>query len=138
MSKQNEPTQAFLTSVALLVDNLRLTETKTVYDDFPELSRFLFYLECVLSFGLKSGFFSSYTLWDFLCNLNRCIPNVDDLLEEARHSIDTDTGRARVFLRISLNDSFLASYLSALTFNRSLVKYNFLCQQGNFELSQFS
>eukprot|EP01126_Amoeba_proteus_P052590 TRINITY_DN6362_c0_g3_i3.p1 TRINITY_DN6362_c0_g3~~TRINITY_DN6362_c0_g3_i3.p1 ORF type:complete len:102 (+),score=7.96 TRINITY_DN6362_c0_g3_i3:157-462(+) len=52
------------------------------------------------------------------------MPGVDDNIIfslQDRTSVVTDIGRARVFLRISLNTASLATYLTALTCNISIL-----------------
>jgi hypothetical protein len=94
--KSENVIRQFLASVDALIQYFSLTDTRIVYEDFPQLTQVLYNLEKILQFGLKNGnhlfyqdqhttgFFTTYTLWDLLTCLSSCVPNVADVLKEAR------------------------------------------------------
>jgi len=93
-----------------------------IFEDLPALNETLFHLEAILVHGLRQPFFGSVSLWDFVCNVERCLPGTKDVITTSRTTAKTGHGRSRLFIRLALNDKSLADYLSALVWDEKITR----------------
>merc|ERR1712137_1454815 len=77
---------------------------KVFFDDDSRALRLTYVLEKVSAMGLKKGVFGRTTVWDYLKNIDNCLPGSQSPLEWIVSSAKSDIGLVRVFYRHTLNE----------------------------------
>eukprot|EP00727_Mastigamoeba_balamuthi_P012454 m51a1_g7831 hypothetical protein (496) ;mRNA; f:164343-166232 len=87
-----------------------------VSSDDPRARRLLRALERALCHGLRprSLWSARCALWDVLVRLPDCLPRGSDRVDRARRAAATPAGRARVLLRVALNEGDAGDCVAAL------------------------
>ena len=75
-----------------IVEGAATDTTKVYFEDDTRVLRLCFVLEKISHFGLKSGMFSRVTVWDYLKNLDKCLPGSQSPLEWVTSSAKTEIG----------------------------------------------
>tara|TARA_R110002050_G_scaffold42687_5_gene102637 strand:+ start:254 stop:874 length:621 start_codon:yes stop_codon:yes gene_type:complete len=98
----------------------------TLFQDHPHAARLCYTLEKILSHGLRdTAVFGKTYFWNYVKNLNVCLPSTSSTLESIRDMTSSTCGRGRLFLRMALNERALADYMSALVWNASLTEKHY-------------
>lgn len=104
------------------------TQSKEVVilDDTPHAAELCFILEKILQHGIKErGLFGigMTVFWEFLEKLEECVPRgeCEEVLSICKDCSNTSVGRARIFIKASLNSNSFSDYISALSWNTSLL-----------------
>jgi len=89
--------------------------------DTPNVLSFVYCLEQILSHGLKDvSFFGTTYLWNYLENIDKCLPGTQKTLKIVKELSKTDIGRGRTFIRVAMNEDCLAEYLNGLWWNKEI------------------
>lgn len=94
------------------------------FEDNHRALKLCLILEQILSHKLASmHIFQKTTFWDFVKHLPACLPSkeIQEKIAEIEEMDKSDIGRARLFLRVALNDGALHEFLSALIWNQEIL-----------------
>ena len=75
-----------------IVEGVASEPEKVFFEDDTRVLRLCFILEKISHYGLKTGMFSRASVWDYLKNLDKCLPGSQSPLEWVTSSAKSDIG----------------------------------------------
>ena len=107
----------------VLGDVSTLPPSSKVSDANASVVRLCYILDQILSHGLKDlHFFGSTTYWEFLRNLPDCVPSSSSFIDNIQATANSDTGRGRLFICLSLCNKTTSTDLQALLMSQEHVR----------------